>query len=168
MRSWPARRTERAPLKHREGPCVFVDKPAVPMDNNRAKLALRSAVIGRALSFGFDGEKGADFTAMMYSVAGTLAIAGIDVRRWLKEWLSASGENGGKPPEDLSPRLPWSTGEARHIAAGSAVESVSPDAPPDAPPDARGRLDDWPGSHRRTRRRRWRDVEVPAPAITGA
>ena len=28
-----------------------------------------------------DSETGADFTAMMYSVAGTLAINGIDVRR---------------------------------------------------------------------------------------
>ena len=103
----------RSLLKHREGLCVFVDKPFVPMDNNRAELALRGAVIGRALSFGSDSEKGADFTAMMYSVAGTLAINGIDVRRWLKEWLTACAENGGKPPDDLSPWLPWSMSEER-------------------------------------------------------
>ena len=103
----------RSLLKHREGLCVFVDKPFVPMDNNRAELALRGAVIGRALSFGSDSEKGAAFTAMMYSVAGTLEINGIDVRRWLKEWLTACAENGGEPPDDLSPWLPWSTSEER-------------------------------------------------------
>ncbi len=81
--------------------------------DNRAELALRSAVTGRALSFGSNSEKDADFTAMMYSVACTLAINGIDVRRWLREWLTACAENGGKPPDDLSPWLPWSMSEAR-------------------------------------------------------
>ena len=103
----------RSLIRHREGLCVFVDKPFVPMDNNRGELSLRAAVIGRRLSFGSDSEKGAGFTATMYSVAGTLAINGIDVRRWLKEWLTACAENGGKPPDDLSPWLPWSMSEER-------------------------------------------------------
>ena len=103
----------RSLVKHRGGLCVFVDKPFVPMDNNRGELALRGAVIGRRLSFGSDSEKGAGFTATMYSVVGTLAINGIDVRRWLKEWLIACAQNGGKPPEDLSPWLPWSMSEER-------------------------------------------------------
>ena len=46
----------RSLVKHREGLCVFVDKPFVPMDNNRGELALRSAVIGRRRSFGSDSE----------------------------------------------------------------------------------------------------------------
>ena len=32
---------------------------------------------------------------------------GIDVRRWLSEWLTACAANGGQPPDDLSPWLPW-------------------------------------------------------------
>ena len=103
----------RSLLNHREGLCVFVDKPFAPMDNNRGELSLRFAVIGRQLSFGSDSEQGAGFTATMYSVAGTLAINGIDVRRWLREWLTACAENGGKPPDDLSPWLPWSMSEER-------------------------------------------------------
>ena len=106
----------RSLLNHREGLSVFVDRPQVPPDNNRAELALRSAVIGRQLSFGSDSETGARFTAMMYSVAGTLAMNGIDVRRWLEEWLSACAKNGGKPPDDLSPWLPWSMSEGRRHA----------------------------------------------------
>ena len=41
-----ARRTKplRSLVKHREGLCVFVDKPFVPMDNNRGELELRGAV----------------------------------------------------------------------------------------------------------------------------
>ena len=106
----------RSLLNHREGLSVFVDHPHVPPDNNRAELALRSAVIGRQLSFGSDSETGARFTAMMYSVAGTLALNRIDVRRWLEEWLTACAKNGGNPPDDLEPWLPWSMSEDRRRA----------------------------------------------------
>ena len=106
----------RSLLNHREGLCVFVDHPQVPMDNNAAERALRGPAIGRQLSFGSDSEKGARFTAMMYSVAGTLALNGIDVRRWLQAWLTACAKNGGKPPDDLSPWLPWSMSEDRRRA----------------------------------------------------
>ena len=103
----------RSLLNHREGLSVFVDHPQVPMDNNSAERAFRKAVIGRRLSFGSDSEDGAKFTAIMYSVVGTLAMNGIDVRRWLEAWLKACAKNGGKPPDDLSPWLPWSMSEKR-------------------------------------------------------
>ena len=49
----------------------------------------------------------------MYSVIGTLNLNGIDVPRWLDAWLAACAENGGRPPDDLAPWLPWSMDEAR-------------------------------------------------------
>ncbi len=103
----------RSLLKHREGLSVFVDNPQVPMDNNVAEREFRRAVIGRRLCFGSDSEDGADFTAAMYSVLGTLALNGIDVLRWLEAWLEACAKNGGQPPDDLSPWLPWTMSEAR-------------------------------------------------------
>ena len=103
----------RSLLNHREGLCVFVDNPQVPMDNNFAERILRAPAIGRGLSFGSDSEDGARFTAIMYSVVGTLSMNGIDVLRWLEAWLTACAENGGKPPDDLSPWLPWSMSEER-------------------------------------------------------
>ena len=103
-------------LNHRSGLSVFVDKPQVPMDNNAAERALRGPVIGRRLSFGSDGETGARFTALLYSVVATLKTNGIDVRRWLETWLQACAKNGGQPPDDLSPWLPWSMSEERRRA----------------------------------------------------
>ena len=103
----------RSLLKHREGLSVFVDNPQVPMDNNVAEREFRRAVIGRRLCFGSDSEEGADFTATMYSVLGTLALNGIDVLRWLEAWLEACAENDGQPPDDLSPWLPWTMSEER-------------------------------------------------------
>ena len=103
----------RSLLNHREGLGVFVHNPQVPMDNNASERAFRKAVIGRRLSFGSDSEDGAKFTAIMYSVVGTLAMNDIDVRRWLEAWLNACAQNGGKSPDDLSPWLPWSMSEER-------------------------------------------------------
>ncbi len=98
----------RSLLNHRAGLSVFLDKPGVPMDNNRSERPLRGAAIGRRLSFGSDSEAGARFTATMYSAVGTLALNGVDVLRWLTAWLSACADNGGRAPGDLSPWLPWS------------------------------------------------------------
>ena len=98
----------RSLLNHRAGLSVFLDKPGVPMDNNRSERPPRGAAIGRRLSFGSDSEAGARFTATMYSAVGTLALNGIDVLRWLTAWLSACADNGGRAPGDLSPWLPWS------------------------------------------------------------
>ncbi len=103
----------RSLLKHREGPGVFLDNPRVPMDNNVAERKLRGPAIGRRLSFGSDSEDGAQPAALMYSVAETLAVNGIDVRLWLAEWLKACAANGGRSPPDLSPWLPWSMSPRR-------------------------------------------------------
>ena len=83
------------------------------MDNNFVERILRAPAIGRGLSFGSDSEKGAEFTAMMYSVIGTLSMNGIDVLRWLEAWLTACAENGRQPPDDLEPWLPWTMSEER-------------------------------------------------------
>ena len=103
----------RSLVNHREGLSVFVDHPRTPMDNNLAERLLRGPVIGRRLSFGSDSVAGAKFAALMYSVVGTLNLNRVDVRRWLDAWLAACAENGGRPPDDLAPWLPWSMDDAR-------------------------------------------------------
>ena len=92
---------------------MFVDRPQVPLDNNRAERFLRGPAIGRRLSFGSDSEDGARFTAIMYSVVSTLSMNGIDILSWLDAWLAACAENDRKPPGDLSSWLPWSMSEER-------------------------------------------------------
>ena len=111
----------RSLLNHREGLSVFLDRPRVPLDNNLAERLLRGPAIGRRLSFGSDSETGARFTALMYSVTGTLRLNGLDVPRWLADWLAACAEGGGRPPDDLSPWLPWSmdAGRRREMTASA-------------------------------------------------
>ncbi len=102
----------RSLCKHREGLSVLRDRPRVPLDNNLVERVLRAPAIGRRLSFGSDSEDGARFTALMYSVIGTLEMNNINVRRWLHECLMTCAHAGG-PPDNLSLLLPWSM-DARH------------------------------------------------------
>ena len=112
----PEGKALRSLLNHSEGLSVFLERPSVPMDNNFAERVLRGPVIGRRLSFGSDSQAGARFTAMMYSVLGTLSSNGIDPLRWLEAWLTACAENGGRAPGDLSAWLPWSMSTQRRRA----------------------------------------------------
>ena len=111
----PEGKALRSLLNHREGLSVFLERPWVPMDNNAIERVIRGPVIGRRLSFGSVSEAGAGFTAMMYSVLGTLSLNGIDPLRWLDAWLTACAENGGAPG-DLSAWLPWSMSAERRRA----------------------------------------------------
>ena len=62
---------------------------------------------------------------MMYSVFITCHLNGIDVTQWLRVWLEACAGNGGHPPRDLGPWLPWSMDPAR-----KRTLSVAPARPP--------------------------------------
>ena len=91
----------RSLLNHREGLCVFVERPQTPMDNNRAERLLRGPAIGRGLSFGSDSEKGAEFTAINVLGAGHAlderhrrpALAGSVVDGVRRERLAAAGRS---------------------------------------------------------------------------
>ena len=103
----PRIRPLKALIKYREGLCVFLEHPEVPMSNNTCEQTLRGPAIGRKLSFGSNSQGGADFTAMMYSLLATLRWHHLDIRKWLIEWLGACAANGRRPPEDLASWLPW-------------------------------------------------------------
>lgn len=110
----------RSMLEHREGLTRFVEHPQIAMDNNTAELAHRCAVIARKLSFGSDSLDGARLTALMYSVLGTVEKNGLDVQRWLTDWLTACAENAHSPPADLHPWLPWTMSEQTRRAYTTA------------------------------------------------
>ena len=86
----------------------------VPIARIHAPFGMAQAVSGEA--FGSDGETGARFTALLYSVVATLKANGIDVRRWLEAWLQACARNNGRPPDGPSPWLPWSMSEEHRRA----------------------------------------------------
>ena len=114
----PQAKPLRSLVRHREGLSVFLNDPAILPDNNTAEREFRDAVIGRKLSFGSDSETGAELTATMYSVFGTVTRNGLNVGRWLKDYLDACAGNGGRPPADLAAWLPWSMTPQRRRTLG--------------------------------------------------
>ena len=109
----PQAKVLRSLLNHREGLSQVLDDLRVPMDNNLAERRFRPEVIRRKLSLGSDSKEGAQGMAKMLSVVRTLEVNDIAVVPWLEAWLSACADNGGRPPEDLGPWLPWTMDEAR-------------------------------------------------------
>ena len=109
----PQAKVLRSLLRHRRGLSRFLDDPRVPLDNNLAERRFRLEVIRRKLSLGSDSKAGAEGMATMLTVVRTLEVNDVAVVPWLEAWLSACAANGGRPPEDLGPWLPWTMDEAR-------------------------------------------------------
>ena len=122
-------------LSHRDGLGVFVQDPRVAPDNNAAERALRCAVIGRKTSFGSGSEQGAHLTALLYSVYGTLQLWGLNYYAWTLDYLDACARNGGRPPENLAPWLPWAMDETRRaqLSQPPRLAGARPDRPASEP-----------------------------------
>jgi transposase len=103
-------------LDHWDGLRLFLDHPEVPMDNNLAENAIRGPVTGRKNYYGSGSLWSAALAATLFTLFQTLALWGIPVRRWLNDYLQACAHNGGRPPEDITPFLPWSLAEVPRSA----------------------------------------------------
>ena len=125
-----ARQTQRkiakSLLEHWSGLRLFLDHPAVPMDNNLAENAIRGPVVGRKNYYGSGSIWSAALAAMLFTLLQTLALWGLPVRRWLNDYLQACADNGGQPPGDITPFLPWSLADAPR-----ATRVPSPPVAPD-------------------------------------
>ena len=90
---------------------VTVDVAGIPV--RRAAVA-----IGRKLSFGSHSETGAELAGHLYSVFGTLALAGLRPCPWLADYLQACAASGGR--RTPAPGCPGEWTRAAP-AAGAAV-----------------------------------------------
>ena len=99
-------------IVHWPGLRLFLDHPEVPMDNNLAENAIRGPVIGRKNYYGSGSLWSAALAANLFTLIQTLALWRIPVRPWLNNYLQACADNGGHPPTDITPFLPWSLAKA--------------------------------------------------------
>jgi transposase len=77
-------------LSHWAGLVVFLEDAGVPLDNNRAERALRGLVLGRKNHYGSRSQRGADVSALFYSLIGTAKITGLDPAVYLRKAISAA------------------------------------------------------------------------------
>jgi transposase len=93
---------------HWPGLILFVEDPAIPMENNEAERDLRNAVLGRKSFYGSGAVWSGQLTAALYTILETVARNGLNPYRYLHVYFEACAKNGGKPPEDITGYLPWS------------------------------------------------------------
>jgi transposase len=104
----PAARKVLASMKeHWEGLTIFVDEPAVPMDNNKSERTLRIAALGRKNYYGSGAEWSGKLAAWMFSILASLKKWRINPRKWLSAYLQACAEAGGQAPKDVQKWMPW-------------------------------------------------------------
>lgn len=124
----PAKRKVLSSMKeHWEGLTLFVDEPAVPMDNNQAERTLRQAVLGRKNYQGSGAEWSGQLAARMFSLLATVKKNGLEARKWLKAYLQACAQAGGKVPPDVGKWLPWNlTTEQKKEMAEQPEQEAEP------------------------------------------
>lgn len=110
----PARAKALASLgEHWEGLTLFVEHPAVPMDNNAAERVERGPVVGRKNYYGSGSLWSGHLAALLFSVLQTLRLWELNPRLWLGAYLRACAEAGGQVPANVSTFLPWNLSEER-------------------------------------------------------
>lgn len=104
-----ARKVFRMIDEHWSGLSLFVELPAVPMDNNASERALRNPDVGRKNYYGSGSSWSGELAADLFSIFATLELSGINPRTWLLEYLNAVACNGGAAPPDAASFLPWNS-----------------------------------------------------------
>lgn len=107
--------------RHWPGLTVFVDHPAVPMDNNAAERANRPVAVARKNYYGSGAVWSGELACACFTILATLGQQGICPRRYLQAYLEACARQGGRVPQNLEEFLPWKW-SAEQRAAWSPAE----------------------------------------------
>lgn len=75
---------------HWDGLCVFLDEPAVPIDNNSVERGFRGPALGRNNFYGSHSRRGTEVAAIMYSLVESAKLNGVDPKRYMKLALKAA------------------------------------------------------------------------------
>lgn len=103
----------RSLLTHWQGLTLFMQNPQVPLDNNIAENSIRGPVTGRSSYYGSGSIWSAELAAMLFSILQTLVLWGINPRHWLRCYLNACADNGGKAPDHHQSFIPWQMDASR-------------------------------------------------------
>ncbi len=76
---------------------TFLEHPDAPIDNKRAENAIRPFCIGRKKWLFSTSTKGADASAIIYSVAATACANGLNVEEYLTNVFKAYGNKFPMP-----------------------------------------------------------------------
>ena len=107
--------------RHWRGLTVFVDHPAVPMDNNAAERANRPVAVARKNFYGSGAAWSGELACACFTILATLRQHRICPRRYLQAYFEACARHRGQGPQGLAEFLPWEW-SAQQRAAWSVPE----------------------------------------------
>ncbi len=93
--------------RHWDGLMLFLDNPAIPLDNNEAERLLRTSVVGRKNFYGSGSLKSGALAECAYTILLTAAKNGLNPLTYLRAYLNACANNSGKVPNNISCFFPW-------------------------------------------------------------
>lgn len=107
-----------------EGLARHKEFPELPLDNNTAERALRGPVVGRKNYYGSGSVASADLASAAWTITATAAMAKISPLAYLRDYLDACAQAGGRAPEGpaLARFFPWA-------AAGADLAAWRPGRP---------------------------------------
>jgi len=82
-------------LRHWDGLARFLEDSGVPLDNNPAERALRDLVVGRKNHYGSHSQRGAEVSALFYTLIGTAKLCKLDPSTYLREAITAALKTPG-------------------------------------------------------------------------
>jgi len=94
-----------------EGLTIFVQDPAIPMHNNVAERALRSAAVGRKNYYGHHAVWSGELSAICMTIFQTAAKHNLNVYAYLQYYFDTYAKLGSVP-DSLDVFLPWNIPEA--------------------------------------------------------
>lgn len=80
-----------------QGYSMFIDNPAIPMDNNGGERLFKDPINGRKNYLGNVSIHSIPHTEIILSIIATAKINNVDSSKWLLDYLSACAENDAKP-----------------------------------------------------------------------
>ena len=91
---------------HWSGLIIFVEDPAIPMDNNQAERLIRTPVVGRKNFAGHQTQQAGKLGAILYSIVLTCQLHDFSPFVFLCDYFNACAKQGA-PPSDFTPFSPW-------------------------------------------------------------
>jgi transposase len=101
--------------KHWSGLTIFVDRPEIPMDNNKAERGLRSSVVGRKNYYGSSAIWSGELAAAMFTILETVKRWKMNPHTWLLAYLQACAMSNGSPKE-VEKFMPWNMTDQQRLA----------------------------------------------------
>jgi transposase len=114
----PCRKVLESLAAHWEGLTLFVDDPRIPMDNNTSERRARGPAVARKNFYGSGSLWSGRLAAAAFSIFATLALWGLNPRKWLTWYFECCAAAGGKVPGDIELFLPWNLSQEKKQELG--------------------------------------------------